>query len=114
MSTTINFKKWLFFNVVKIQRNLFLYRAVENEESEAHWSVTHNGDKLIIEGITDECLLIASQDAKQTFLEIMEETYCDNGEMDMESWCACHEAIDNDNSQQILKESLKHQNREQL
>ena len=99
MSTTSNFKKWLSFNGGEDFREICsLYRAVENEESEAHWSVTHNGDKLIIEGITDECLLIASQDAKQKFLEIMEETYCDNGEMDMESWCACHEVIDNDNS----------------
>ena len=95
MSTT-DFEAWLEQASPDTTEEAYaLYESVQSEEGNGFWEVTRRGDQLVLSiGHVEEALIIASESAKSTFLNLVRELYMDNTD-DVESWYGYQRNMDN-------------------
>ena len=90
--TTTDFQEWLAVADPEGYEEVYsLYRSVKDTTSFGLYDVTKaKGDDegwIVSAKHVDEKLLLASNKAKEAFLNHIEKTYCD-GELEMEGWYA--------------------------
>lgn len=100
MATITDFIDWLDGAEPEGHEEVYsLYRSVKDCDS---WGVyetvkaTGGGDRWMVSADNSEdSLLLASEKAKEAFLEHIENTYCD-GDLEMESWYMFKHAMSKD------------------
>ncbi len=96
MAAEMDFKKWLF--LFKLSNPKYyvvemLDRAVREKESNELWDVSEDGEKIFVKACHEkEYLLIWNDKAKQTFLRLLEQSFC--GDDDIDAWCGYMEAME--------------------
>lgn len=98
MATT-DFNSWLFCHVIPTDYiDVYdCYMAIHDKEGNYRFDVKNNVEqgKLFVTPVgSDDTLMIASEKARQTILNMIEGKYCDG--MDIESYYAFHEAMERD------------------
>lgn len=95
MSTT-DFESWLDqADPESAEQAYALYEAVSSEEGDGIWNVVENNGRLIVScGHVDEKLIIASEQAKAVFLNMLREKHMDDTD-DVESWYGFQRNMDN-------------------
>lgn len=98
MATT-NFKDWLFCHVVPSDYNdvYDCYMAIHDKQGNFRFDVKNNLEqgKLFITPVgTSDTLMIASEKARETILNMIEIGYC--GGMDIEGYWSYHHAMEKD------------------
>jgi len=96
MATITDFDAWLDSVDPDDYKEVYcLYKSVEECEEWGMYSTSENNGKLFVKGPVGDTLMLASEKAKKTFLNILEDRYCDDG-MDIESWYGFMRAMKND------------------
>jgi len=96
MAAETDFKNWL--SLFKLSDPKYyvvgmLYKAVEEKESDELWDVLEDGEKIFVKACDEkEYLLICNDKAKQTFLLMLEQSFC--GDDDIDAWCGYMEAME--------------------
>ncbi len=98
MATT-DFEAWLFSHVEGTDYNdvYDCYLAIQDKTSNGRYEVKNNFDQgklFITPRGTDDTLMVASEEARQTLLDMIENWCCDG--MDIEGYYAYHHAIEKD------------------
>ena len=97
MATMTAFDVWLECNGPESTEEIYcLYNSVQNCEGLGIYTTTAKNGKLFVNGTGDDTLMIASEKAKDLFLQILRKQYCDG--MDIESWYAFTKAMENPNA----------------
>jgi hypothetical protein len=93
--TTSDFGQWLEGADPETSEEVYyLYSAIKNEHDEAMWQVSRSGGQLFVKGDScDDTLRLASDRAKQAFLDHIERTFCEG--MGIESWYGFRRNLDN-------------------
>lgn len=95
-----DFRLWLSFNVDGNEPGEVrsLYDAVLEGEptDDGPWEITRQGEKMFIRLGDGDWLELLSENARHTFLSIMDEMFGHG--MGVETWSDCERAIDNDKS----------------
>ena len=98
MATITNFQTWLDQTDLGDYNDVYsLYQAVNNIENWGGYEVTKGrveGQYFVDAIDADDTLFLASELARQTFLNIIESTYCED--LNIESWYSYHRAMDKD------------------
>ena len=96
--TTTDFETWLEDNVDGTDYNevYSIYQAVNDVADMGCFEVKKNpqGRIFVDNGFSDDTLMIASDAAKETFLKMIEDKYCED--MGIEGYYAFHHAMDKD------------------
>ena len=98
MATT-DFEAWLFCHVLPSDYiDVYnCYTAIQDKSGNGSYDVQYNFDqgKLFVTPVgTNDTLMIATEKARQTILNMIENRYC-NG-MDIEGYYAFHQAMEKD------------------
>ena len=98
MATVTDFDTWLEENVDGTDYNdvYSIYQAVNDVTDMGGFEVKKNpqGRIFVSNGFSDETLMIASDSAKETFLKMIEDKYCED--MGIEGYYAFHHAMEKD------------------
>ena len=98
MATTTDFDTWLEENVDGTDYNdvYSIFQAVNNLTDMGGFEVkkNSNGRIFVSNGLSDETLMISSDAAKETFLKMIEDKYCED--MDIEGYYTFHRAMERD------------------
>jgi len=98
MATVTDFDTWLEENVDGTDYNdvYSIYQAVNDVTDMGGFEVKKNpqGRIFVSNGFSDETLMIASDAAKETFLKMIEDKYCED--MGIEGYYAFHHAMEKD------------------
>ena len=98
MATVTDFDTWLEENVDGTDYNdvYSIYQAVNDVTDMGGFEVKKNpqGRIFVSNGFSDETLMIASDAAKETFLKMIEDKYCDD--IGIEGYYAFHHAMEKD------------------
>ena len=98
MATVTDFDTWLEENVDGTDYNdvYSIYQAVNDVTNMGGFEVKKNpqGRIFVSNGFSDETLMIASDAAKETFLKMIEDKYCED--MGIEGYYAFHHAMEKD------------------
>lgn len=78
-----DFEDWMDNNVENIEDAFCLRQCILNNENYGSYDISSNGEKKFIKAF-DETLLLASIKAQETFLDMLESRYADEG-LDIES-----------------------------
>lgn len=95
MAAKTNFKEWLTLNLLTFSepKEIYaLFQCVSEETSNDLFEISRKGDQLFLRArIEQGWLMIASDKAKETFLNMLTNAVCPG--LDIESWYYCQEAI---------------------
>ena len=98
MATVTDIDTWLEENVDGTDYNdvYSIYQAVNDVTDMCGFEVKKNpqGRIFVSNGFSDETLMIASDAAKETFLKMIEDKYCED--MGIEGYYAFHHAMEKD------------------
>lgn len=97
MEATTDFNEWLEEHLSGGDYNdvYSLYHTVSDGKSMGSFSISeNNGTSFIEDSVCDGTLMLASEKAKETFLQIIEDNYC--GGMDIEGFYYYHHSMEKD------------------
>ena len=97
--TTTDFRSWLFCHVIPTDYTdvYDCYLAIHDKKGNYRFEVKNNieqGKLFVTPSGTNDTLMIASEKARQTILDMIERNYCDG--MDIEGYWAFHHAMEKD------------------
>ena len=100
MATTTDFSAWLSCIDLSDYNDVWsLYHTVSDLSDYSSFEIsekdTTNGTRYFLKSVEcDETLMLASEAARQTFLSMIEDNYCEG--MDIEVYYAYHHAMEKD------------------
>lgn len=97
MNSITDFREWLESTDLSGYNDVYsLYHSVCNIEDFGSYETvkTSNGGYVVTSCDSDMTLFIASEKARETFLKIIEDDYCEG--MDIEGYHAFHRAMEKD------------------
>lgn len=98
MAAITDFDAWLLCHDLRDYNDVFsLYRSVADVDEMGIFKTVRgrkSGTYIVSSCVCDEDLLLASEQAYQYFLDVIEKRYCD--EMDIEGYYAYHHAMEKD------------------